>query len=195
MSKTESLKQRYKETVWTDFVQVYTDINYSSLYCEQLREKQRAIYFWGIYICMGLPTVLSVLLKMGYISNEICVYTVCIILLIVPVLLKFKNKRLIYVVLGLYEKEIAELLKLNEDLEKYKGKLLDLFFKIEALPDNTTCMDKMIQSYEILKNDNVRYLTQHDNLTSKIDPELQQKAEDITEIMIRNSNYHESEYR
>lgn len=193
MSKTESLKQRYKETVWTDFVQVYTDINYSSLYCVQLREKQRAIYFWGIYICMGLPTVLSVLLKMGYISNAIWVYIVCIILLIVPILLKFKSKRLIYVVLGLYEKEIVELLKLNEDLEKYKGKLLDLFFKIEALPDNSTNMDKMIQSYEILKNDNVRYLTQHDNLTSKIDPELQQKAEDITERMIRNSNYHESE--
>ena len=193
MSKIESLKQRYKETVWTDFVQVYTDINYSSLYCEQLREKQRAIYFWGIYICMGLPTVLSVLLKMGYISNEIWVYIVCIILLIVPIVLKFKNKRLIYVVLGLYEKEIAELLKLNEDLEKYKGKLLDLFFKIEAMPDNTTSMDKMIQSYNILKNDNARYLTQHDYLTSKIDPELQKKAGNMTNAMIRNSNYHESE--
>lgn len=193
MSKTKSLKQRYKETVWTDFVQVYTDINYSSLYCEQLREKQRAIYFWGIYMCMGLPTVLSVLLKMGYISNEKWVYIACIILLIVPIVLKFKSKKLIYVVLGLYEKEIAELLKLNEDLDKYKGKLLDLFFKIEALSDNTTNMDKMIQSYEILKNENVRYLTQHDNLTSKIDPELQKKAGDMTDTMIRNSNYHESE--
>lgn len=193
MRKTESLKQRYKETVWTDFVQVYTDINYSSLYCELLREKQRTLYFWGIYICMGLPTILSVLLKMEYISNEILVYIVCIILLIVPIVLKFKSKKLIYVVLGLYEKEIAELLRLNEDLDNYKRKLLDLFFKIEALPDNTTSMDKMIQSYEILKNDNVRYLTQHDNLTSKIDPELQKKAGEITDTMIRNSNYHESE--
>lgn len=193
MGKTENLKQRYKETVWTDFVQVYTNINYSSLYCEQLREKQRAWYFWGIYLCMGLPAVLSVLLKMGIITSAILVYIVCIILLIVPIILKYKSKKLIYVILGIYEKEIAELLKLNEDLDKYKGKLLDLFFQIEALSDKTTNMDKMIQKYEIMKSENARYLTQHDLLTAKIDPELSKIADQMTQTMIINSNYHESE--
>ena len=159
MTKAESLKERYKEAVWTDFVQMYTNINYSSLYCEQLREKQRSWYFWGIYLCMGIPTVLSILLKMGLIKNAIIVYVVCVILLAVPIILKFKNKKLIYVGLGIYEKEISELLKLNEDLEAYKKKLLDLFFKIEALPDNTTQMDKIILEYEMLKKDNERIST------------------------------------
>lgn len=74
MTKSESLKNRYKQIVWTDFVQVYTNINYSSLYCEQLREKQLARYFWGIYLCMGIPTMLSILLKMGYITNATIVF-------------------------------------------------------------------------------------------------------------------------
>ena len=120
MTKSESLKNRYKQIVWTDFVQVYTNINYSSLYCEQLRKKQQARYFWGIYLCMGLPTVLSILLKMGCITNVSMVYIICAILLVIPIVLKFKNKKLIYVVLGIYEKEINELLKLNEDLDSYQ---------------------------------------------------------------------------
>ena len=99
MTKSESLKNRYKQIVWTDFVQVYTNINYSSLYCEQLREKQQARYFWGIYLCMGIPTVLSILLKMGCITNVSMVYIICAILLVISIVLKFKNKKLIYVVL------------------------------------------------------------------------------------------------
>ena len=190
MTKSESLKNRYKQIVWTDFVQVYTNINYSSLYCEQLREKQQARYFWGIYLCMGIPTVLSILLKMGYFTNAAMVYIICAILLVIPIVLKFKNKKLIYVVLGIYEKEINELLRLNEDLDSYKRKLLDLFFRIEALTDNTTNMEKMILEYEKIKKENERYLTQHDLLTGKIDQRLQEQADKMTETMINNSNYH-----
>lgn len=190
MTKSENLKNRYKQIVWTDFVQVYTNINYSSLYCEQLREKQQARYFWGIYLCMGIPTVLSILLKMGYFTNAAMVYIICAILLVIPIVLKFKNKKLIYVVLGIYEKEINELLRLNEDLDSYKRKLLDLFFRIEALTDNTTNMEKMILEYEKIKKENERYLTQHDLLTGKIDQRLQEQADKMTETMINNSNYH-----
>ena len=190
MTKSESLKNRYKQIVWTDFVQVYTNINYSSLYSEQLRKKQQARYFWGLYLCMGLPTVLSILLKMGYFTNSTIVYTICAILLVIPILLKFKNKKLIYVVLGIYEKEINELLKLNEDLDSYKRKLLDLYFRIEALPDNTTNIDKMILEYEKINKENERYLTQHDLLTGKIDQQLQEQADKMTKTMINNSNYY-----
>lgn len=190
MTKSENLKNRYKQIVWTDFVQVYTNINYSSLYCEQLREKQQARYFCGIYLCMGIPTVLSILLKMGYFTNSAMVYIICAVLLIIPIVLKFKNKKLIYVVLGIYEKEINELLKLNEDLDSYKRKLLDLFFRIEALPDNTTNMEKMILEYDKIKKENERYITQHDLLTGKIDKRLQVQADKMTETMINNSNYH-----
>ena len=190
MTKSESLKNRYKQIVWTDFVQVYTNINYSSLYCEQLREKQQARYFWGIYLCMGIPTVLSILLKMGYFTNAAMVYIICAILLVIPIVLKFKNKKLIYVVLGIYEKEINELLRLNEDLDSYKRKLLDLFFRIEALTDNTTNMEKMILEYEKIKKENERYITQHDLFTGKIDKRLQEQADKMTETMINNSNYH-----
>lgn len=190
MTKSESLKNRYKQIVWTDFVQVYTNINYSSLYCEQLREKQQARYFWGIYLCMGIPTVLSILLKIGYFTNAAMVYIICAILLVIPIVLKFKNKKLIYVVLGIYEKEINELLRLNEDLDSYKRKLLDLFFRIEALTDNTTNMEKMILEYEKIKKENERYITQHDLFTGKIDKRLQEQADKMTETMISNSNYH-----
>ena len=127
---------------------------------------------------------------MGYFTNAIVVHIICAILLVIPIILKFKNKKLIYVVLGIYEKEINELIKLNEDLDSYKRKLLDIFFRIEALPDNTTNMDKMILEYEKIKKENERYITQHDLLTGKIDQRLQERADKMTETMINNSNYH-----
>ena len=52
-------KKRFLELIWTDFVQVYTNINYSSLYSESLRESQNSIYYWVIYACFGLPPILS----------------------------------------------------------------------------------------------------------------------------------------
>ena len=52
-------KKRMLELIWTDFVQVYTNINYSSLYSEMLRENQKvlSILFINIMVMSGLNTM------------------------------------------------------------------------------------------------------------------------------------------
>lgn len=65
-------KKRFLELIWTDFVQVYTNINYSSLYSESLRENQKSIYYWVIYACFGLPSILSLIVKRYAIDKAEC---------------------------------------------------------------------------------------------------------------------------
>ena len=183
-------KKRYLELIWTDFVQVYTNINYSSLYSEKLRENQKDIYFWAIYACFGLPSVLNLIVKKYTICNDCLFIVIIALILLLPLIVKIKNKQLIYTVFGIHEKEINDLLKLNEDLDRYKDALLALYFQIEAMQEKSTKWGEMHLKYEKIKTDNARYLTEHDELTGKIDPIIQKAAQDKTLEMIRNSNYY-----
>lgn len=178
------------ELIWTDFVQVYTNINYSSLYSETLRENQKNIYFWAIYACFGLPPILSLVVKRYAISNDWLFFSVISLILLLPLAVRIKNKQLIYTVLGIHEKEIGGLLKLNEELDRYKDALLALYFRIEAMSDKSTKMRERQLEYEKLKNENARYLTEHDKLTGKIDPVIQKTAQEKTFEMIKNTNYY-----
>lgn len=84
------------ELIWTDFVQVYTNINYSSLYSETLRENQKDIYYWAIYACFGLPPILSLVVKRYAISNDWLFFGVIALILLLPLAVRIKNKQLIY---------------------------------------------------------------------------------------------------
>lgn len=187
-------KERLLELIWTDFVQVYTNINYSSLYSEKLRESQKTIYFWVIYTCFGLPPILSLIVKRYGINNDWLFYGVIGLILLLPLAAKVNNKQLIYTLFGIHEKEISGLLKLNEDLDRYKDSLLAFYFQVESLKDSSHKWGEMELKYEKLKSFNARYLTEHDKLTGKIDPIIQQIAQAKTIEMINNSNYYGREY-
>jgi hypothetical protein len=183
-------KKRMLELIWTDFVQVYTNINYSSLYSETLRENQKDIYYWAIYACFGLPPILSLVVKRYAISNDWLFFGVIALILLLPLAVRIKNKQLIYTVFGIHEKEIGGLLKLNEDLDRYKDALLAFYFRVEAMSEKSTRLREMQLEYEKLKNENARYLTEHDKLTGKIDPVIQKTAQEKTFEMIKNTNYY-----
>lgn len=183
-------KKRYLELIWTDFVQVYTNINYSSLYSEKLRENQKGIYFWGIYACFGIPPILSLVVKRYAISNDLLFYGVIALILLLPLAVKIKNKQLIYTVFGIHEKEIEGLLKLNEELDRYKDALLALYFQVESMSDGSHKWVEVQLRYEKIKTDNARYLTEHDKLTGKIYPVIQKAAQEKTFEMIKNTNYY-----
>lgn len=91
---------------------------------------------------------------------------------------------------GIHEKEIGGLLKLNEDLDRYKDALLAFYFRVEAMSEKSTRLREMQLEYEKLKNENARYLTEHDKLTGKIDPVIQKTAQEKTFEMIKNTNYY-----
>ncbi len=183
-------KKRFLEQIWTDFVQVYTNINYSSLYSETLREGQKDVYYWAIYACFGLPPILSLIVKRYAIENDWLFVLVIILILLLPLAVRIKNKQLIYTVFGIHEKEIGELLKLNEDLDRYKDALLALYFQVESMSDKSHKWGEVQKKYEKLKADNARYLTEHDKLTGKIVPSIQKAAQDKTLEMIKNTNYY-----
>lgn len=183
-------KERLLELIWTDFVQVYTNINYSSLYSEKLRENQKTIYFWAIYTCFGLPPILSLVVKRYGVNNDCFFFGVIALILLLPIVVKVKNKQLIYTLFGIHEKEISGLLKLNEDLDRYKDALLALYFQVESLKDGSHKWGEIELKYQKLKSDNARYITQHDELTGKIDHVIQQAAQAKTTEMIENANYY-----
>ena len=183
-------KDRLLSLIWTDFVQVYTNINYSSLFCERLREKQNDWYFWAIYACFGLPPILSLIVKRYSIDNNWLFFGVILLILLLPLVVRVKNKRLIYSWFGIHEKVIDGLLKLNEDLDSYKDALMALYFQVEGMSENSHKWGEVELKYEKLKSDNARYITEHDKLTGKIDKEVEQEAQKKTIIMIERANYY-----
>lgn len=183
-------KKRFLELIWTDFVQVYTNINYSSLYSESLRENQKSIYYWVIYACFGLPPILSLIVKRYAIDNDWLFIGVISLILLLPLVVRIKNKQLIYTVFGIHEKEIGGLLKLNEDLDRYKDALLAFYFRVESMSVKSTKWRETQLEYEMIKTENARYLTEHDKLTGKIDPVIQKAAQEKTIEMIKNTNYY-----
>lgn len=183
-------KDRLLSLIWTDFVQVYTNINYSSLFCERLREKQNDWYFWAIYACFGLPPILSLIVKRYSIDNNWLFFGVILLILLLPLVVRVKNKRFIYSWFGIHEKVIDGLLKLNEDLDSYKDALLALYFQVEGMSENSHKWGEVELKYEKLKSDNARYITEHDKLTGKIDKEVEQEAQKKTIIMIERANYY-----
>lgn len=183
-------KKRFLELIWTDFVQVYTNINYSSLYSESLRENQKSIYYWVIYACFGLPPILSLIVKRYAIDNDWLFFGVISIILLLPLVVRIKNKQLIYTVFGIHEKEIGGLLKLNENLDRYKDALLAFYFRVEAMPEKSKKWRETQLEYEKIKTENARYLTEHDKLTGKIDLAIQKAAQEKTFEMIKNTNYY-----
>lgn len=183
-------KDRLLEVIWTDFVSVYTDINYSSLYCEKLREKQNDLYFWAIYACFGLPPILSLVVKRHEVNNDWMFLGVIALILLLPIAVRVKNKKLIYSWFGIHEKTVDGLLKLNEDLDRYKDALLALYFQVEGMSEKSHKWGEIQGNYEKLKSDNARYITEHDRLTGKIDKEIEKRAQEKTKIMIERANYY-----
>ena len=183
-------KDRLLSLIWTDFVQVYANINYSSLFCERLREKQNDWYFWAIYACFGLPPILNLIVKRYSIDNNWLFFGVILLILLLPLVVRVKNIRLIYSWFGIHEKVIDGLLKLSEDLDSYKDALLALYFQVEGMSENSHKWGEVELKYEKLKSDNERYITEHDKLTGKVDKEVEQEAQKKTIIMIERANYY-----
>ena len=153
-----------------------------------MREKQNDWYFWAIYACFGLPPILSLIVKRYSIDNNWLFFGVILLILLLPLVVRVKNKRLIYSWFGIHEKVIDGLLKLNEDLDSYKDALLALYFQVEGMSENSHKWGEVELKYEKLKSDNARYITEHDKLTGKIDKEVEQEAQKKTIIMIKRIN-------
>lgn len=181
------------DMIWSKYVQVYTDIIYASMLSDKLRNRQSDWYFWGIYVCLGLPSVLSILVKNEIITNAWFIYLACGVILLAPIILKWKNKNLVCTALGIYEKRIAGLSANNVKLEQYKTDLLLLYFESDnakATPQNIELMEEKCKNLDSRYQE---YITSFQNYAGEIDLELEARVQEKTDEMIRSTAFYGEE--
>lgn len=196
MTQAEINEKRLEDIgdiIWSKYVQVYMDIIYASMLSDKLRNRQSDWYFWGIYVCLGLPSVLSILVKNGIISNGWLIYLVCGAILLAPIILKWKNKSLVYTALGIYEKRIAGLSDNNVKLEQYKTDMLLLYFDADNAKATIQNIALMEERYKNLVSRYQEYITLFQNYVGEIDTDLETKAKEKTDEMIKSAAFYGEE--
>lgn len=196
MTQAEINEKRLEDIgdiIWSKYVQVYMDIIYASMLSDKLRNRQSDWYFWGIYVCLGLPSVLSILVKNGIITNGWLIYLVCGVILLAPIILKWKNKSLVYTALGIYEKRIAGLSDNNVKLEQYKTDMLLLYFDADNAKATIQNIALMEERYKNLVSRYQEYITLFQNYVGEIDTDLEAKAKEKTDEMIKSAAFYGEE--
>ena len=179
--------------IWDMFLEVETDITYSSLLCEKARKKQTDIYFWGIYVfSMLLPSGLNLLISHDIFDKKsISINVLCIIFIIAPPLIRFIKSDFAYRLLGVKEKKINDLLDLNENLEIYASKLLSLYFNYLDKNATKSNIELARKSFESLNNEHKDDRNKHDLLTGHMDKKLLIEAKRKTEEAIKNKTWYQ----
>lgn len=187
----EQLKDRLKGQVWDKYVEITTCIFYSSIYCEEKRDKQYGFYFWIVYLSMATPAFLALLIKVGVIESMTIILVIAITSLLIPVILRYRDKSLIYSIFGFYNQEINALLTLNKRLDLYRDSLLTLFYHAENIKPSKNEIEKIEGMYKALCLEYQDDVKKHDEMTGKIDERIQCKAQDKTKQYIQTISAYE----
>lgn len=179
--------------IWDMFLEVETDITYSSLLGEKERHKQTDIYFWGIYVCsMLFPSGINLLISHDILDKKsLLVNGLCILFILAPPLIKFIKSDFAYRILGIKEKKIKDLLDLNGHLESYADKLLSLYFNYYDQDVTNESIELAKQSFQSLNNEYKDARVKHDLLTGHMDEELLEEAKRRTEETIKNKTWYQ----
>ena len=180
----EKLQDRILDQIWDKYVEVKTYIFYSSIYCERVREKQFNKFFWLVYFCFALPTFFMVLVRLNWIQSPVLILIIAIVSLLIPILLRYRDKNIVYAILGFYNQRINDLLDLNKQLEMFGDCLLRLYFEMENKKPTSQSFRTISTQYENLClrfNDDI---AKHDELTGEIDEDIQNLAQEKTKQYI-----------
>lgn len=173
----EIYKEEKLTQIWNMLEEVTTDICYSSILCEKRSEAQNGIFFWIIYLCIAFPSVLSLLIKIDVIQNVYMVWAIILVSLVIPIVLKYKNKQLIYSIFGVYDQKSNQLLDLNSRLETYKNKLASLYVITASMNPTPSQIREIDGRYDSLTTEYQDAITLHDKLTGEIDQDIQKEAQ------------------
>jgi len=128
-----NLQDRLLDEIWDEFKQVYTEINYASIYAQEMRSRQHGKLFWIVYVCFALPPILTIILKFYGLDSLWLILILSLVVIALPLLIRRYNKVMAYSIFGFYEKNIVDLLNLNMKMEIYKDKLLSLYSRAESI--------------------------------------------------------------
>ena len=129
MTNLEQYKDDLTSRIWDKYCEIVTDIYYSSILVGKKNSAQNNLYFWGVYICLAIPAILNVVIKFEFVTDKYILSLLSLLIIMLPICLKYKNKQLIYSVFGIHEQSMNDLLELNGKLEQYKDNLLNLYSK------------------------------------------------------------------
>lgn len=184
----DQLKDRIKGQIWDKYVEMTTCIFYSSIYCEERRDKQYGIYFWIVYSLMAIPAFLALLVKVGVIESMTLILVIAITSLLIPVVLRYKDKCLIYSIFGFYNQGINALFTLNKRLELFRDSLLTLFYHAENIKPSKNGIEEIEAKYKTLCLEYQDDVKKHDELTGKIDERIQREAQEKAKQYIQTTS-------
>ena len=185
----DNQKNNMLDMIWSQYVQIYTDIIYSSLYAEKLRSKQSGVYFWVIYTCTVLPSILTIILKTCKMPDWI-LYLCCALIFSLPIILKKYKQEWVFTFFGIHEGKIKQLIELNIRLEQYRDRLLCLYLKAEGSTFGAASYNKYAADYNNLSNEYKNDVAKHDELTGVIDEEVEAETQKKVQEIIQNKNFY-----
>ncbi len=186
-SKFEEQLDRFLDIIWDEYVHVYCNITYSELYVDKINSNKNGCMFWIVYIGMALPSILLMLVKQGFISSSWIVFLICIICLLLPPILKWKNQSIVYSVLGVYDRKTSALKKNAEKLGYYRSSLLALYIKAETEIASGTRVESIESKYYALVSQYSIDITEFSDLVGTVDKALEMQAQEKTKKMIKNT--------
>ena len=185
-----NLQDRLLDEIWDEFKQVYTEINYASIYAQEMRSRQHGKLFWIVYVCFALPPILTIILKFYGLDSLWLILILSLVVIALPLLIRRYNKVMAYSIFGFYEKNIVDLLNLNMKMEIYKDKLLSLYSRAESIVPGKAEIERIENSLNAIRLEHKPDVEKYDELTGVLDKVIEAKARHITEEMIKSANYY-----
>ena len=186
----ENYQDRLLDEIWDEFNQVYTDINYASLYAQKIRSKQHSKLFWIVYVCFALPPILTIILKFCGMDQWWSILLLSLVVIALPLLVRRYNKVMAYSIFGFYEKSIIDLLNLNIKMDIYKDKLLSLYSRAESIVPGKTEIERIENNLNTIRFEHKPDVEKYDELTGVLDKDIEALARQKTEEMIKSANYY-----
>ncbi len=176
--------------IWDEICQIVTNIAYSSVMAEYKTKKQGKCYARIFCLILAFPSIKSLLLASSLFKGESSLLLIVDVLyVVVPIIAAMTFSEFILQYLGFYEKDISELIVLNNRLENYKRRLLYLYSKAESCT-SVEGVDSIYKEYLQLSSDHDVNKMEHEKLTGKINPKLEKiakaKAEETLEKLKRS---------
>ena len=189
MTNLEQYKDDLTSRIWDKYCEIVTDIYYSSILVGKKNSAQNNLYFWGVYICLAIPAILNVIIKFEFVTDKYILSLLSLLIIMLPICLKYKNKQLIYSVFGLHEQSMNDLLELNGKLEQYKDNLLNLYSKSCCVALQRDKLDLLEKEFETLNLNYYSSIKMHDKLTGEIDEKIQAEAQEKAKLHITGTSF------
>lgn len=189
MTNLEQYKDDLTSRIWDKYCEIVTDIYYSSILVGKKNSAQNNLYFWGVYICLAIPAILNVVIKFEFVTDKYILSLLSLLIIMLPICLKYKNKQLIYSAFGIHEQIMNDLLELNGKLEQYKDNLLNLYSKSCCVTLQRDKLDLLEKEFETLNLNYYSSIKMHDKLTGEIDEKIQAEAQEKAKLHITGTSF------